>query len=80
MDDLKFDEDNAFYTIYYFSNESDTSFENSIEQPAIEKRISNISIPTNFTVQQLQIQVTLKFFGTQEGPRSAPLTVGKIII
>jgi len=67
----------ASYIIYYFSNEPDTGFENSIEQQAAEMRISNISIPRNFTGQQLQIQVTLNFFRTQESPRSSPLTVGK---
>ena len=64
------------FIIKYSSNESDVGFENSImiRSPDSRNR-TNISVPANFTGQQLQLQVTLSFLG-REGA-SAPSIVGK---
>ena len=65
----------AFYTVFYLSNDG---FEFRFDQQPgnLDTMISGILIPTNFTGQQLQVQVALTL-NSQEGARSTPLTVGK---
>ena len=70
-----FDSPRAFYIINYFSNESDVGFENNISVPPEFRSETDILIPANFTGQQVQVRVELRFFMQQEV--SAPLTVGK---
>ena len=71
------DSSSTFYIVYYFSNESDVGFENSIIVQSFDSRNkTNILIPANFTGKQLQVQVTISFVGQQRA--SAPLLVGKI--
>ena len=68
---------NAFYTVFYLSNDG---FEFRFDQQPgnLDTMIFGIIllIPTNFTGQQLQVQVALTV-NSQEGARSTPLTVGK---
>ena len=70
----------SVFTIYYFSNDSDVIINNSVETQSKnpENRISDILLPTNFTGQQIQVQVGLTF-NSQEGSRirSIPVIVGK---
>ena len=74
----RFNSPSTFYTIYYFSNDSDVIINNSVETERgnLENRISDILLPTNFTGQQIQVQVGLTF-NSQEGSRSIPVTLGK---
>ena len=66
----------GFFIIKYSSNESDVGFENSImiRSPDSRNR-TNISVPANFTGQQLEVQVTLNLIGRESA--SAPFIVGK---
>ena len=66
----------TLFTIKYSSNESDVGFENSImiQSPDSRNR-TNISVPANFTGQQVQVQVTLSLIGRESA--SAPFIVGK---
>ena len=68
----------AHYTVYYEPWSDIIDFQNSVQLEAENSvnRIS-ISIPDNFTEQQLQVQVGLTIF-SNEG-LSTPLTVGKTI-
>ena len=69
----------TFYTIYYFSNESDIALNSSTVQPNAQlTNISGILIPNSFNGQQIQVQVSLTFIG-QESNRSIPTTVGELI-
>ena len=64
------------FIIKYSSNESDVGFENSIMIRSPDSRHrTNISVPANFTGQQLQVQVTLSLIGRESA--SAPFIVGK---
>ena len=74
-----FDSLSTFYTIYYFSDDSDVIFNNSVEKSLSENsenRMSDLLIPTNFTGQQIQVQVGFTF-NSQERSRSMPIIVGK---
>ena len=70
----------TFYTIYYFSNDSDVIINNSVETQSEnpENRISDILLPTNFTGQQIQVQVGFTI-NSQERSRSIPVIVGKAV-
>ena len=65
----------AFYSVFFSSNDG-FEFRFDQEPGNLKTMISNISIPTNFTGQQMQVQVAFTV-NSQEGVRSTPLTVGK---